>query len=268
MNGVIYSCNFEKLRVKGSVKHCLAAEEVVHHVFDADFQNHNFYMFDKGIDALFAYRYVIAPRDGMYLMEVENLVEGYCLLVHIDTKTRPDFIAVEKSVGDKNKGTYQVVRVIQNAINRIAHDYGWVVNLTQNKLDEIIFPDEFSRAAAYIKEYEDKRDRHFKKYDKYEDFILVDDKFSVLELAHHLCDGNTSAKFVIGVQYDMRAVGVLSEDPPVPLKLFQDEFGSGEGRKRSSYSDWLGKKNYMYKNDSVHQKIRSQFRAIKEREKK
>lgn len=267
MNGLIFSCNFEKLRSKVGVNHCLAAKEVVYHVFDADFQKYGFYMYDKGTDALFTYRYVKEPRGGMFLMEVENLVEGYCLLVLIDTKTNPDFITIEKSVGDKNQGTYQVVRVIQNAINRFAHEFGWEANLTQNKLDEIIFPDEFTRARGYVKEYEDERDRRFKKFDKYEDYILVDDKFAVLELAHNLCDGNTSAKYVIGVQYDMRAAGVLCETPAVPLKVFQDEFGSGEGRKRTSYSDWLGKKSYMYKNDSVHIDIRSKFRALKAREK-
>ena len=268
MNGLVFSCNFEELQKKKGMKPCLAAKEVVHYIFDADFQKYNLYMYDNGTDALFTYTYVKKPRDGMFLMEVENLAEGYCLLVLIDTKTKPDFISVEKTAGDKNQGTRQVVRVLQNAINGFAHQFGWKVNLIQNKLDEVIFPDEFARANGYIKEYEDERDRRTIKYDKYEDFILVDDKFAVLKLTHELCDGNTSAKFVIGVQYDMLKEGILSDDPPVSLKIFQDEFGKGKGRKRSSYSDWLGKKSYMYENDSIHKKIRRQFREIKEREKK
>lgn len=268
MNGLVFSCNFEELQKKKGVKPCLAAKEVVHYIFDADFLKYNLYMYDNCTDALFTYTYVKEPRDGMFLMEVENLAEGYCLLVLIDTKTRPDFISIEKSIGDKNHGTHQVVRVIHNAINRKALEFGWKVDLTQNKLDEVIFPVEFSRASRYVKEYEDERDGRLKNNLKYEDYILVDDKSAVLKLAHELCDGNTSAKFVIGVQYDMREVGVLSTEPPVPLNVFQDEFGHGKGRKRSSYSDWLGKKSYLYEKDSIHIKIRKQFREIKEREKK
>lgn len=268
MNGLVFSCNFEELQKKNGMKPCLAAKEVVHSIFDADFPKYNLDMYDIGIDALFTYTYVKKPRDGMFLMEVENLAEGYCLLVLIDTKTNPDFIFVEKTADGMNQGTRQVVRVLQNAINRLARKLGWKVNLIQNKLDEVIFPDEFSRANGYIKEYEDERDRRTIKHDKYEDFILVDDKFAVLKLAHELCDGNTSAKYVIGVQHDMLKEGILSDNPPVPLKTFQDEFGDGEGRKRSSYSDWLRKKSYMYENDSIHKKIRKQFREIKEREKR
>lgn len=102
---------------------------------------------------------------------------------------------------------------------------------------------------------------------KYEDYILIENKTGALKLAHELTDGYTSAQHVMGVQKAMRDAKVLSKNPPVPHDIFKDEFESGEGRSRTSYSECLGRYSYIYDNNDMYTMFFSKFMDLIEKEK-
>ena len=48
-----------------------------------------------------------------------------------------------------------------------------------------------------------------------------------------------------------------------PHVVFQNEFGSGEGRSSSSYSEYFNSKAGVFKNDKEYERIKSLFVALK-----
>ena len=268
MNSLIFNCNLEKLQKIKRVKHRLAAKEVVRAICKADFQNYGLCLRDEQSDALFTYTYVEDPKDGMFLMEVENMAMGYCLLVLIDTKTDPDFITIKNLDVFNAEEIYQVSRVLEYAINKAASENGWKLYLTQNKLDVVMYEDEFIRARNHIRKYEEKRaglTKNTRKQKTFKDYILVEYKDEVLKLAHELCDEETSAIRVMGVQKAMIDTDLLGKKSKVPHRVFQKEFGYSEGRSSASYSEYLGAKSYVVENGDFYGHCRNRFTELKEK---
>ena len=94
----------------------------------------------------------------------------------------------------------------------------------------------------------------------YMDFITVENKNDILTLAHELSDGERDAKSVMRVQYAMFDAKVIMKPPHV---VFQNEFGRGEGRSSSSYSEYFNSKAGVFKNDKEYERIKSLFVALK-----
>lgn len=254
-HAILFNCNLERLQGEDGVPSSLLDKEVVRKMFEADFRNNSLVMIDPGTNALFSYKYVKTPRDGMFLMEVTNVTDGVTLIVHIDTKTIPDFIMIEKSGGDNNY-TYQVARVMECSLCRAAEKYGCRTRITPNELTEVKFSHLFIRALDYIDEY-------LENQGSFKNYLLVDYKDEVMKLAHYYSDPQTSARVVICVQKVLIDMEMLSNEPPVPHPVFQREFGYGKGRSRSSYSEYLGSKSYVYKGDDMYDTIKKQFLELK-----
>ena len=69
---IFYDCNLEGRQLNLGESGFLAATEVVRSIFDAGFRKNGLNLFDSGTNALFKCKYVIEPKDGMFLMEVRN----------------------------------------------------------------------------------------------------------------------------------------------------------------------------------------------------
>ena len=150
---LIFNCNLKQVQLDGEKKHGLPAKEVMRPILDADFRKNDLKMFDAETNTRFDYEYVKVPRDGMFLMEVKNLMDGNSLLVHIETRTDPVFVTIEASDGDANDATFQVVRVMQNAIIQEVEKLGWRADMTENNLKSAKYPSEFRSAMGYIQQY-------------------------------------------------------------------------------------------------------------------
>jgi hypothetical protein len=69
---MFYDCNLEGRQLEIGESGFLPASEVVRYIFDAGFRKYGLNTFDSGTNALFACKYVMKPKDGMFLMEVRN----------------------------------------------------------------------------------------------------------------------------------------------------------------------------------------------------
>ena len=123
----------------------------------------------------------------------------------------------------------------------------------------------FQQAVAYqeiVKELGDfGKKRGSRKDDRsYRDCITVKDKDAVLKIAHEYSDGITKACVVMIVQRAMIDAGVLSRPSH---RAFVEEFGSGEGRSASSYSEITNGKNFKYNKDRLYLKLLDIFTKIK-----
>lgn len=86
INFTFYSCILEGRQLFFEEPFLLAASEVVRAVCKAGFQNNSEFLFE----------YAQPPKDGMYLFKVTRKTDGFSTLVFFDTRTKPNFIWVEK----------------------------------------------------------------------------------------------------------------------------------------------------------------------------
>ena len=118
--------------------------------------------------------------------------------------------------------------------------------------------------AAKIKELEEKEPvttkRISRKDESYRDCIKGEDKDAVLKIAHDYSDGIKKACVVMIVQKAMVDAGVLKRPS---YHAFAEEFGSGEGRSASSYSELNNEKSHKYDKDPLYLKLLRIFSEFK-----
>ena len=95
INFMFFDCCLEGRQLEFGESGFLPALEVVRHIFDAGFREHGLNTFDSGTNALFDCKYVMNPKDGMFLMEVRNHHGDVGKLVFIDTRTKPNYVWVQ-----------------------------------------------------------------------------------------------------------------------------------------------------------------------------
>ena len=135
-------------------------------------------------------------------------------------------------------------------------DYFYIGAYIQGIMDKID-----SKAQRQCLSAEKKEIRRRRKDDRsYRDCITVKDKDAVLKIAHEYSDGITKACVVMIVQRAMIDAGVLSRPSH---RAFVEEFGSGEGRSASSYSEITNGKNLKYNKDRLYLKLLDIFTKIK-----
>ena len=102
---------------------------------------------------------------------------------------------------------------------------------------------------------------------QYEDFLLVEEQYKdeVMALAHKFIDPHNQANKVMRVPVVFKDLAIAN-DPP--YKVFANEFGTGKGRSTSSYSEYLGKKAYIIRQDPSFNMIKDMFRKYSPLEKK
>ena len=139
-------------------------------------------------------------------------------------------------------------------------DYFYIGAYIQGIMDKID-----SKAQRQCLSAEKKEIRRRRKDDRsYRDCIKVKDKEAVLKIAHEYSDGINKACVVMIVQRAMIDAGVLKRPSH---HAFVEEFGSGEGRSASSYSEITNEKNLKYNKDRLYLKLLDIFTEIKNEQK-
>jgi hypothetical protein len=153
-NFMFYDCNLEGRQLEIGESGFLPASEVVCHIFDAGFRKYGLNTFDSGTNALFACKYVMKPKDGMFLMEVRNHHGDIAKLVFIDTRTKPNFVWVQPADnGEDDEWSLQVAHFVEDWISREAYAYGWKAKLKRSVFNKLVYWPQFDSAMAYIDEY-------------------------------------------------------------------------------------------------------------------
>ena len=144
MNFTFYSCILEGRQLFFEEPFLLAASEVVRAVCKAGFQNNSEFLFE----------YAQPPKDGMYLFKVTRKTDGFSTLVFFDTRTKPNFIWVEK-VFDNNPDLTinQFVKMLEAALNAGSYQYGWKVWLDKFVPNDIRNVDLLCSAVTYVDDY-------------------------------------------------------------------------------------------------------------------
>ena len=138
-------------------------------------------------------------------------------------------------------------------------DYFYIGAYIQGIMDKID-----SKAQRQCLSAEKKEIRRRRKDESYRDCITVKDKDAVLKIAHEYSDGINKACVVMIVQRAMIYAGVLKRPSH---HAFVEEFGSGEGRSASSYSEITNEKNLKYNKDRLYLKLLDIFTEIKNEQK-
>ncbi len=153
-NFMFYDCNLEGRQLEIGESGFLPASEVVRYIFDAGFRKYGLNTFDSGTNALFACKYVMKPKDGMFLMEVRNHHGDIAKLVFIDTRTKPNFVWVQPADnGEDDEWSLQVAHFVEEWISREAYAYGWKAKLKRSVFNKLVYWPQFDSAMAYIDEY-------------------------------------------------------------------------------------------------------------------
>ena len=94
---------------------------------------------------------------------------------------------------------------------------------------------------------------------QYKDFLLVEERYKdeVMALAHKYIDPHDKANKVMRVILVFKDLAIANDPPYI---VFANEFGKGKGRSASSYSEYLGKKAYIIRQDPSYNQIKDMFR--------
>lgn len=154
INFMFFDCCLEGRQLEFGESGFLPALEVVRYIFDAGFRKYGLNTFDSGTNALFACKYVMKPKDGMFLMEVRNHHGDIAKLVFIDTRTKPNFVWVQPADnGEDDEWSLQVAHFVEEWISREAYAYGWKAKLKRSVFNKLVYWPQFDSAMAYIDEY-------------------------------------------------------------------------------------------------------------------
>ena len=154
INFMFFDCCLEGRQLEFGESGFLPALEVVRYIFDAGFRKYGLNTFDSGTNALFDCKYVMNPKDGMFLMEVRIDKGDVGNLVFIDTRTKPNYVWVQTADDDEDdKAGLKMARLIEDWISREAYAYGWKAKLKRSVFNKLVYWPQFDSALAYIDEY-------------------------------------------------------------------------------------------------------------------
>ena len=123
---LFYDCYLEGRQLEFGESGFLPASEVVRHIFDAGFRKYGLNTFDSGTNALFECKYVIEPKDGMFLMEVRIDKGDVGNLVFIDTRTKPNYVWVQTADDEEDdRSGLKMAGLIEDWISIEAYANGW-----------------------------------------------------------------------------------------------------------------------------------------------
>ena len=154
INFMFFDCCLEGRQLEFGESGFLAVSEVVRYIFDAGFREHGLNTFDSGTNALFDCKYVMNPKDGMFLMEVRIDKGDVGNLVFIDTRTKPNYVWVQTAdYEEDDKAGLKMAGLIEDWISNEAYAYGWKAKLKSSAFNKLVYRLQFDSALAYIDEY-------------------------------------------------------------------------------------------------------------------
>lgn len=142
---------------------CLPAKEVVPRIMDDDFPECGLELYDKDSKVRFEYEYDKMPMDGMYLLKVTRMIDDLKLRVFIDTRTRTNYLWIEKLPrADIDTVNKQVINAVKNALSKKAYAYGWKISVRKfisgDPKDEDLFGTALEYAGDECKEIKINKD--------------------------------------------------------------------------------------------------------------
>lgn len=255
-NFMFYDCNLEGRQQEIGESGLLAASEVVRHIFDAGFRKYGLNTFDSGTNALFACKYVIEPRDGMFLMEVRIDKGDVGNLVFIDTRTKPNYVWVQTADYDEDDGaSLQMARLIEDWISSEAYAYGWKAKLKSSAFNKLVYRLQFDSALAYIDEY-------LEKTPEFASYILYEERTEeIIKRLHLMIDKKVTAISIMRVIRAAIDVGLI--DKPC-YASFVMEFGKKHNVSLATYKMYTNKKSNPLEKDNIYLEYVDKFLRLKD----
>jgi hypothetical protein len=251
MNFTFYSCILEGRQLFFEEPFLLAASEVVRAVCKAGFQNNSEFLFE----------YAQPPKDGMYLFKVTRKTDGFSTLVFFDTRTKPNFIWVEK-VFDNNPDLTinQFVKMLEAALNAGSYQYGWKVWLDKfvptELRDMMLLHDAVEYVNAYMNNELILNKKAFRS-------IVITDAVAdeVMALVNLYMKGKDSPKAIIAPLRAAKEAGALIT---MTKAIFIDIFGELLGNSISAIDKYMTL-SYNGYNDEAYKQMKKRFAEIVEK---
>jgi hypothetical protein len=249
MNFTFYSCILEGRQLFFEEPFLLAASEVVRAVCKAGFQNNSEFLFE----------YAQPPKDGMYLFKVTRKTDGFSTLVFFDTRTKPNFIWVEK-VFDNNPDLTinQFVKMLEAALNAGSYQYGWKVWLDKfvptELRDMMLLHDAVEYVNAYMNNELILNKKAFRS-------IVVSDANAdeVMALIKKYMKGKKTPKSLIA---PLKAARVACAVIKVTKTMFKEIFGNILGKSISSLDRYMSDNYEWDSKDMVFNEMVNEFAIL------
>lgn len=111
---------------------CLPAKEVVRNILDADFPEYGLKLYDDESKEYFDHEFDKMPFNGMFLLKVTRKTDNLQLRVFIDTRTKPNYIWIEKlERNDLDTINKQILNAVKNALKHDVYKAGWKIKTTK-----------------------------------------------------------------------------------------------------------------------------------------
>ena len=251
MNFTFYSCILEGRQLFFEEPFLLAASEVVRAVCKAGFQNNSEFLFE----------YAQPPKSGMFLFKVTRKIDGFSTLVFFDTRTKPNFIWVEK-VFDNNPDLTinQFVKMLEAALNAGSYQYGWKVWLDKfvptELRDMMLLYDAVEYVNAYMNNELILNKKAFRS-------IVIADAIAdeVMALVNQYMKGKDSPKAIIAPLRAAKEAGALIT---MTKAIFIDIFGELLGNSISAIDKYMTL-SYNGYNDEAYKQMKKRFAEIVEK---
>lgn len=251
MNFTFYSCILEGRQLFFEEPFLLAASEVVRAVCKAGFQNNSEYVFE----------YAQPPKSGMFLFKVTRKTDGFSTLVFFDTRTKPNFIWVEKVFDNKQDITIkQFVKMLGAALNAGSYQYGWKVWLDKfvptELRDMMLLHDAVEYVNAYMNNELILNKKAFRS-------IVITDAVAdeVMALVNLYMKGKDLPKAIIAPLRAAKEAGALIT---MTKAIFIDIFGELLGNSISAIDKYMTLLYNGY-NDEAYKQMKKRFAEIVEK---
>ena len=255
-NFMFYDCNLEGRQLEFGESGFLAVSEVVRYIFDAGFREHGLNTFDSGTNALFECKYVMKPKDGMFLMEVRNHHGDIAKLVFIDTRTKPNYVWVQTADDEEDdKAGLKMARLIEDWISREAYAYGWKAKLKRSVFNKLVYWPQFDSAMAYV-------DAYLKRTPEFASYIVYEERTDeILKILHLMIDKKVAAISIMRVIRAAIDVGLI-EKPC--YESFVMEFCKKHFVSPAAYKMYTNKKSNPLANDNIYLEYVDKFLRLKD----
>ena len=253
---LFFDCCLEGRQLEIGESGFLPASEVVRHIFDAGFRKYGLNTFDSGTNALFDCKYVIEPKDGMFLMEVRIHKGDVAKLVFIDTRTKPNYVWVQTADNEEDdKWSLQLARMIEDWISSEAYAYGWKAKLKSSAFNKLVYRPQFDSALAYIDEY-------LEKTPEFASYIIYEERTDeIIQRLHLMIDKKVTAISIMRVIRAAIDVGLI--DKPC-YASFVMEFGKKRFVSLATYKMYTNKKSNPLAKDNVYLEYVEKFLRLKD----
>jgi hypothetical protein len=218
-------------------------------VCKAGFQNNIDYVFENAQP----------PKDGMYLFKVTRKTDGFSTLVFFDTRTKPNFIWVEKVFDNGLDITInQFVEMLGAAINACSHQHGWKVRLEKFLPDELLDLELFHTALDYVNSY---MNNEVVLNNEALRSIVVSDAIAdeVMALIKKYMKGKKTPKSLIA---PLKAARVACAVIKVTKAMFKEIFGNILGKSISSLDRYMSDNYEWDSRDLVFNEMVNEFAIL------